>query len=93
MGASREARGQRQGKTKISRMLKVIYCNRPPQTRQDAPLPVPRPQGKSTPQAYALGYVEDIDQPGAKLGKKRVLARLGWVGVKGPFSASCYPTS
>ena len=63
------------------RMLKkAANLTLPPQARQDALLPVARPQAMPTPQVYPLGYIEDVGEPRTKLGKGRVLARLGQGG-------------
>jgi hypothetical protein len=77
-------------------MLKrFIHYTHIPQMRQDVSLPEQRPQRRKTPEAYqcltrltlswprpalAHGYVEDADEPRTKLGKGRVLARLGRTG-------------
>ena len=42
-----------------------------------------RPEAKSKPQAYPLGYVEEFGEPRTQLGKGRVLARLGREGEIG----------
>lgn len=36
-------------------------------------------------EAYPLWYVEDFEEPRTTHGKRRVSARLGWVGEKGSF--------
>jgi hypothetical protein len=44
-----------------------------------------RPQPKNRPQAYPLGYIEDLFEVRTKHGKRRVSARLGRAGEKGDF--------
>ncbi len=47
--------------------------------------PSSKAAGESNPEAYPLGYVEDFDEPRTMHGKRRVLARRGWVGGKDGF--------
>ena len=44
-------------------------------------------QGRSErrPEAYPLGYVEDLSDARTMCGKGRVSARRGWAGEKGDF--------
>jgi hypothetical protein len=67
---------------------KVALFTRPIQARQDVPFPGAAAAVDNT-AGVPLGYVEDVGEARTKLGKERVLARLGWVGGIVPFSASC----
>ena len=54
-------------------------------SQDDQKGPPARPQAKPTPNAFPLGYIEDVGETRTKLGKERVLARLGQGGCNRAF--------
>src|SRR5690349_11263339 len=68
-------------------LLKKAAITPTPRRAKTRPLP---DQGRSRkqPEAYPLGYVEDCFDPRMKLGKRRVLARLGVGGCNVAFFSS-----
>jgi hypothetical protein len=74
-------------------LKKVIYYTRPPEARQDAPLPIrgrrrnqhrrrthshpPSPEPAETGSFPMKGYVDDVDEPRKKIGNEALSTCLG----------------